>query len=1223
MLPHKRPYDRKSESASSGSSIRNSIIPLVVAVGLVSLLALPTLAGPQDLIPDSISVTLVAGQSFCESKSAEVNGFIPRGDIVFSFDVTNSMLPVIDQVKADAVAIMNNLNGVFGDVRFGVSSHMDYPDSFDVCGYTANYGRGYSGDYPYNLDIPLTDNITDVSNTINGLVSGHGGDQPEDYTRVFYESYADDNFGFRPEAKKILINFGDNVPHDCNLNEGFPGATEPDPWTTGADPGRDAVMGTPDDLDLQTVLGEMFANDRTLLEIHRTDDYQAYWEHWTGITGGQLFILDDNVAVISAAIQQMVEDEANYIALLTLEVCTPGFESWLTSVEPVQYTDLVAPITVNFDIAVTVPPGTPEGVYTFSICAIGDGAVMGEQVITITVVGNQPPVALCHNRTVNADDNCQADADINDGSFDPDDDPVVVTVDPAGPYPLGATLVTLIIQDDPEPVYDSCADIFIDLPSFADTCQATVTIVDSTSPVCSVPNDTALFQCQPAEICLPVGCSDNCDADPTLTVVSGPGAIAGGNWCYTPSGDESFTVTTRCEDDAGNFCEATFSVSVVTNKAPSVSCPSNMTVHWGDFVNATATATDPEDDNITFSLGWGTPGAIDPVSGQYTWQPLQGDICVNEIEIIATDDCGRFGSCKFLICVQNDPPELACPDDTAVIWGDLAVGTVSATDPDEGPYALLYSLVSFDGPGMMSVNPATGEYTWETQEDPEYLGTYELCVAVTDSANTCESCSPANADTCCFNISVIPSYSVYIEKTHNTLQGQYEHVSIYLDSSYTAMEIGGYNFLVDYDASVLNFIKAEPGQFIIDCGWEYFTYRYGPNGNCGPSACPTGKLRVVALAETNNGTGHPTCFTNDEGISSVLADLTFLVSNNRNLECQYVPIRFFWYECGDNTLSSRVGDTLYLSRFVYAYDNPIPINNPSVPFPTYQGADNSCDVFEKTAPRRRVDYFFGGIDIVCADSIDARGDVNLNGIAYEVADAVMFTNYFINGLGAFGDHIEGSIAATDVNADGIPLSVADLVWLIRVVVGDADPIPKVNPVTATFGVDDGIISVSGNMGAAYVVVAGSVEPKLLAENMQMIYRFDGDKTRILVYSLESGAAFSGDFLQVEGELISIEMATYRGAPVVAKPLPTGYSLSQNYPNPFNPSTTISFTLPYGGRWDLSIFNVAGQEVAEFSGSAEPGPVTQTWDASAHASGVFFYRLEADGFSTTRKMILLK
>ena len=46
----------------------------------------------------------------------------------------------------------------------------------------------------------------------------------------------------------------------------------------------------------------------------------------------------------------------------------------------------------------------------------------------------------------------------------------------------------------------------------------------------------------------------------------------------------------------------------------------------------------------------------------------------------------------------------------------------------------------------------------------------------------------------------------------------------------------------------------------------------------------------------------------------------------------------------------------------------------------------------KPKPIRCVDFTNGGIDIICADSIDARGDINLNGLAYEVADAVMFSN---------------------------------------------------------------------------------------------------------------------------------------------------------------------------------------------------------------------------------------
>jgi len=125
-------------------------------------------------------------------------------------------------------------------------------------------------------------------------------------------------------------------------------------------------------------------------------------------------------------------------------------------------------------------------------------------------------------------------------------------------------------------------------------------------------------------------------------------------------------------------------------------------------------------------------------------------------------------------------------------------------------------------------------------------------------------------------------------------------------------------------------------------------------------------------------------------------------------------------------------------------------------------------------PDRNIDFFNGGIDIVCADSIDARGDINLNNVGYEIADAVMFTNYFVKGVSAFGSHVAGSTAASDVNADGLALSVADLVYLIRVIVGDALPYPKTAPVQATYVNDNGTLSVDIPMGAAYVVIKGEV-----------------------------------------------------------------------------------------------------------------------------------------------------
>ena len=83
-------------------------------------------------------------------------------------------------------------------------------------------------------------------------------------------------------------------------------------------------------------------------------------------------------------------------------------------------------------------------------------------------------------------------------------------------------------------------------------------------------------------------------------------------------------------------------------------------------------------------------------------------------------------------------------------------------------------------------------------------------------------------------------------------------------------------------------------------------------------------------------------------------------------------------------------------------------------------------------------------------------------------------------------------------------------------------------------------------------------------------------------------------------------------------------LNQNYPNPFNPSTNISFYLPSRSFVTLKIFNVVGCEVAtlineELSG----GDHTQQWNAYNISSGIYFYRLQAGGFTETKKLVLLR
>ncbi len=89
-------------------------------------------------------------------------------------------------------------------------------------------------------------------------------------------------------------------------------------------------------------------------------------------------------------------------------------------------------------------------------------------------------------------------------------------------------------------------------------------------------------------------------------------------------------------------------------------------------------------------------------------------------------------------------------------------------------------------------------------------------------------------------------------------------------------------------------------------------------------------------------------------------------------------------------------------------------------------------------------------------------------------------------------------------------------------------------------------------------------------------------------------------------------------------IPKTFALHQNFPNPFNPVTTIQFSLPYKSHTTLKMFNLLGEEVTRLIEKELPdGDFSVQWDASNFASGVYFYRLEAEGFIATKKLLLLK
>jgi photosystem II stability/assembly factor-like uncharacterized protein len=108
---------------------------------------------------------------------------------------------------------------------------------------------------------------------------------------------------------------------------------------------------------------------------------------------------------------------------------------------------------------------------------------------------------------------------------------------------------------------------------------------------------------------------------------------------------------------------------------------------------------------------------------------------------------------------------------------------------------------------------------------------------------------------------------------------------------------------------------------------------------------------------------------------------------------------------------------------------------------------------------------------------------------------------------------------------------------------------------------------------------------------------------------------------------------------ISSEIPSSFSLSQNYPNPFNPNTKIKFELPsvaeplwrkvYGvsrgvGLVKLNVFDITGREVQTLvNEKLQPGTYETNFDGSNLTSGVYFYKLMTDGFTETRRMVLLK
>ncbi|MFZ5979175.1 MAG: thrombospondin type 3 repeat-containing protein [Candidatus Zixiibacteriota bacterium] len=185
----------------------------------------------------------------------------------------------------------------------------------------------------------------------------------------------------------------------------------------------------------------------------------------------------------------------------------------------------------------------------------------------------------------------------------------------------------------------------------------------------------------------------------------------------------------------------------------------------------------------------------------------------------------------------------------------------------------------------------------------------------------------------------------------NGMSGGEVEVDIIFENPSPALELGGFELNFEFD-SALSLNSVEMGQLLTACAWEDFAY----------VTSDTYRVKVVAMAETNNGAQHPSCFADTSG---VLAKVKFTVVNTLVYTCDSIPFKWVWYDCGNNALSSKYGDTLFISDSVYLYQDNVPINvTANQSFPTYQGSPDEC--LGDTLPLRKVNFYQGFYDDVKA-----------------------------------------------------------------------------------------------------------------------------------------------------------------------------------------------------------------------------------------------------------------
>lgn len=137
-----------------------------------------------------------------------------------------------------------------------------------------------------------------------------------------------------------------------------------------------------------------------------------------------------------------------------------------------------------------------------------------------------------------------------------------------------------------------------------------------------------------------------------------------------------------------------------------------------------------------------------------------------------------------------------------------------------------------------------------------------------------------------------------------------------------------------------------------------------------------------------------------------------------------------------------------------------------------------------------------------------------------------------------------------------------------------------------------------------------------------VYTVTGTRVQYTSYVQNVNLNFSGSTVQVVN--FNLMQSPTAVEDTKTTEIPESIVIYPNFPNPFNPTTTIRFSVPNEMFVKLSVYNVLGQQIAELLNERiKEGFHEATFDANKLTSGIYFYRLDAENYTTVRKMILQK